>query len=71
MDDTNGNKRLKKKSIEPRVLLGNGDEMLMCLPVMHCSKMKEDGENEVTGREVEGDIRRQADESKMTRKREE
>lgn len=41
-----GKKEMPVKSIECRVLLDNGDEMLMCLPVMHCSKMKEDGENE-------------------------
>lgn len=26
------------------MFLGNGDEMLMCLLVMHCSKLREEGE---------------------------
>lgn len=35
---------------EGRTLLGNGDEMLMCLLLMHCSKVSEEGEVEKEGR---------------------
>lgn len=45
--------------------------MLMYLPVMHCSKMREDGESEVTGREVGEDMRRQDDQTKWKEEREE
>ena len=31
------------------MLLGNGDEMLMCLLVMHCSKVREEGKEEGRG----------------------
>ena len=40
----------KKQRVSFRLLQGNGDEMLMCLLVMHCSKMQEEREREKQGR---------------------
>ncbi len=31
-------------------MLGNGDEMLMCLLLMHCSKVREEGEVDEEGK---------------------
>lgn len=40
-----------KADRERRKLLGNGDEMLMCLILMQCSKVSEEGEAEKEERE--------------------
>lgn len=43
--------KMVKADRECRMLLGNGDEMLMCLILMHCSKVSEEGEAERKERE--------------------
>lgn len=46
--------KMVKADRERRMLLGNGDEMLMCLILMHCSKVSEEGEAEREEREGRG-----------------
>lgn len=47
-------KRKMVKEGEGRMLLGNRDEMLMCLLLMHCSKVREEGVVEKEGRKDRG-----------------
>lgn len=69
MMQADGERRWKSKVVkaerEGRALLGNGDEMLMCLLVMHCSKLREAKEKK-EGRKAIKDIRRQTDSSKWS-----